>query len=550
MANRNTTESAMRWSFLPLCCCLLLNPTFGADEIDKKYPLGPQLKVLAQDVASPSYRELVLKKMLITDLAAEWQREATEDNPESFLTRHGGKEKVLADAGLKRAYERRVQIRDGFRDLMRQGFRRYNKKAPFDLGQKAEPAGTTTRKPDGAGRELSFVLPSAGAEKHWPRFRGPSGQGLTGARDLPVTWNKDGENILWKVKVPGRGNSSPVVWADRVFLTSASDDGSARFVHCFHRADGRLLWSRQAPAQNPERGVRDKNGYASSTPVTDGERVIAFLGSCGLVCYDLKGKLLWNHELQISTTHGTGSSPLLYKDLVILAQDQNRAASIFLALDKRTGKVFWQQQRAKAMGWATPVVVRVGDHDELILAGGEKVKGYDPATGKERWSLRGPTREVVPAIVVGKDLIYSASGRNGPTVALRPGGKGDVTETHLVWRAVRGGPHVPSPIYLGGRLYTVNDFGVATCHDAQSGRLIWTERIPDRFSASPIEAGGRLYFSAESGLTYVLRAADTFELVARNDLGSGILASPAVVEGTILIRTQNELVCIGAKKTP
>ncbi len=536
----------MRSSLLVLGCwalCLAL----WADEIDKKYPLGPQLRVLAQDAASPRYRQLVLEKMLVTDLAAEWQREATEDNPDSFLEKHGGKEKVLADVDLKRAYERRVQVREQFRALMREGFKRHRQQAPFDRGVKAEPAGTTTRVPRGAKLAISAVLPAEGADKHWPRFRGPGGQGLTGLKRLPVTWDKDSPNIVWRTKVSGRGNSSPVVWGDHVFLTSASDDGADRFVHAFNKSDGRQLWVREVPGDTQPERVRDKNGYASSTPVSDGERVIAFLGALGLVCYDFKGELLWHHEVQIRTTHGTGSSPVLYKDLVILVQDQNQANSIFLALDKRTGKLRWKQRRDRAMTWSSPVVLRVGDRDELIFAGAETVKGYDPNTGKELWSLRGPTYEVVPAVVFGNGLVYCASGRNGPTIALRPGGSGDVTETHLAWRAVRGGPHVPTPIVLGGRLFTVNDFGVTTCHDAETGRLIWQERIPDRFSASPIEAGGLLYFPAESGVTYVLKAADQFEVVARNDLGSPILASMAVADGRIIVRTQDELLCIGEK---
>jgi outer membrane protein assembly factor BamB len=193
-------------------------------------------------------------------------------------------------------------------------------------------------------------------------------------------------------------------------------------------------------------------------------------------------------------------------------------------------------------------VVRVGDHDELIQASAGAVRGYDPATGKELWVLNGPTVEVVPAVVVGKDLLYSASGRNGPFLGLRPGGNGDVTDTHLVWRAVRGGPHVPTPIYLDGRLYTVNDTGIATCLDAETGKNIWYDRIRDSFSASPIEAAGLLYFPAESGVTYVLKVGDKFEVVAKNDLGSPILASPAVVGGRLILRTQDELVCIGEKK--
>jgi outer membrane protein assembly factor BamB len=369
---------------------------------------------------------------------------------------------------------------------------------------------------------------------------------LTGLKSLPVHRSRDSSNIVWRTKVPQPGNSSPIVWGDRLFLTGANADGTARFLYCFSRTDGSPIWDRQAPAKPPEPGVRDKNGYASATPVTDGERVIAFLGSCGLVCYDFDGKLLWTFDdLKFDTTHGTGSSPLLYKDLVIFAHDQNRAESIFMALDKRTGKVVWKGERKKAMTWSTPVVIRAGDRDELIFAGAETVKGYDPVTGKELWSLAGPTYEVVPAIVTGDGLLYSASGRNGPTIALRPGGSGDVTETHLAWRAVRGGPHVPSPIYIGGRLFVVNDTGIATCFDGATGKLVWQDRIRDRFSTSPIEAGGLLYFASESGVTFVIRAADKFEIVAENDLGSPILASPAVVGDQIFLRTQEELVCIG-----
>ncbi len=518
-----------------------------ADEAADKYPLDAQLKVLAGDVKSERYRRLVLEQMLITDLAAEWQRVATADNADTFLEKHGGKEKVLADPLLKRAYERRVQIRNDYLDLMREGYRRYKQIPPFDKGAKAEIAGNVVRQPAAVAGALAVVLPSPGAETQWPRFRGPTGQGDTNQTGLPTVWDKDGRNIVWRTKLPGVGNSSPVIWGDNIFLTSADARGTERFVHCFGRSDGSLRWSRQVPARPPEPAVRDKNGYASATPVTDGERVICFLGSCGLVCYDFAGNLLWHYDaLTVKTTHGTGSSPLLYKDLVILSQDQNQADSIFLALDKRTGKKVWESKRPRAMTWTTPVVVHVGDHDELVLAGAETVRGYDPATGKELWSLRGPTQEVIPVIVVGTDLLYSASGRNGPTLGLRPGGSGDVTETHLAWRAVRGGPHVPSPTLVGGRLYTANDTGIISCLDAATGKLIYLERLSDRFSASPVVSGDLLYFPAESGITYVVRAGDTLDIVARNDLGAPILASPAVVAGRLYLRTAEELVCIGA----
>jgi outer membrane protein assembly factor BamB len=517
----------------------------GAPE---KYPLDPQLKVLAQDVRSERYRQLVLEKMLITDLAAEWQRVSTPDNADAFLARHGGKDKVLADAELKLAYEARVRIRDEFLDLMRQGYKRFRKEAPFDKGEKPEPAGTVLAKASAASLDLAVVPCCPGAERNWPCFRGPSGQGDTHEKSLPTTWDKSGRNILWRTKIPGTGNSSPIVWDNSIFLTSATNEGKERFVHCINRADGSIRWTRQAPERPPEKGVRDKNGYATATCVTDGQRVISFLGSVGLLCHDFDGKLLWHYDdMKIKTGHGVGSSPILYKDLVILLQDQNQSDSIFLALDKKTGQKIWQTRRPRAMTWTTPTVVRVAGHDELIAAGGEVVRGYDPLTGTELWSLQGPTREVIPVIVVGKDLIYSASGRNGPTLGLRPGGHGDVSATHLVWRAVRGGPHVPSPSLVNGRLYTANDTGIVTCLDAATGKLIYQERLPDQFSASPIVAGDLLYFPAESGVTYVVRAGDTLDVVARNDLGSPILASPAVMNGTILLRTESELVCVGAR---
>jgi outer membrane protein assembly factor BamB len=534
-------------AILPFIVCVPF--IAGADDdIDRKYPLDAQLAVLSRDITNDTYRKLVLEKMLITDLAAEWQRVATADNADSFLAQHGGKDKVDADPDLKRAYERRVQIRNDFLDLMRQGYKRYKKTAPFDQGAKAELAGTRTKAIAAAGARLSPVLPSVGAEHNWPRFRGPSGQGEAVGAVPPIEWNNAGKNILWRTKVPGHGNSSPVVWGDRIFLTSADEKGKERSVHCFDRADGKLLWSRKLPAKPPESGVRDKNGFATSTPVTDGERVIVFVGSCGLACFDFAGEQQWTYaDLKIRTIHGTGSSPLLYQDLVILIQDQNQSDSLFLALDKRTGKVVWKSERDKAMTWSTPVVVRAGDRDEMVMAGNRTVKGYDPRTGKELWSLDGPTEEVIPNIIVGPTLLYSASGRNGPTLALRPGGNGDVTETHLAWRAVRNGPHVPSPALVNGRLYTANDTGIFTCLDAATGKLLFSERVNDQFSASPVISGDLMWFAAESGKTYVVRATDHFEPVAKNDLGSPILASPAAIDGTLIIRTQDELVCIGRK---
>jgi outer membrane protein assembly factor BamB len=358
-------------------------------------------------------------------------------------------------------------------------------------------------------------------------------------------------NIQWRTGVPGSGNSSPVIWGNRIFLTSSGAEGTERSVHCIDRQLGTLLWSRTIAEHEVEPMVRDKNGFASATPVTDGQRVISFFGNGGLVCHDFDGNLLWHYPLpSFDTTWGTAASPLLYKESVILIHDQNKASSLFLVLDKRSGKLLFEgAPRAKSMGWSTPIVAKIEGRDELIYAGGMTVKGYDPATGEELWSLDGPTREVVPTVVVGPRLIYTASGRQGPTIAFRPGGRGDVTSTHQAWLKVRGGPHVPSPIYIDGRLYTVNDTGIATCLDGETGRQIWQARLRDLFSASPIVSGDLMYFCAESGMTYVLRAGDKLDVVAQNDLGSPILASPAAVQGKLYVRTAADLVCIGQPTT-
>lgn len=538
-------------SFLAVCRQLVLWAILSATalfaaESDEKYPLDAQLRVLAKDIQSERYRALVTQKMLATDLHAEWQRVATSDNADKFLESHGGEQKVMADPELTQAYERRVKIRDDFLNLMREGYKRYNIVPPFDKGEKAELAGTQTTTNAAGLLTLATVLPAPGSEQNWPRFRGPSGQGETRARNLPIKWDKSGENIVWRARIPGHGNSSPIVWDQTVFITSANEGGFERQVHALNRKTGKIIWSETVPAKSPEKGVRDKNGFASSTPATDGERVVAFLGSCGLVCYDFSGQLLWTYDkFKVETGHGAGSSPLIYKDLVILAQDQNKADSIFIAVDKRTGELRWQQTRPKAMTWSSPIVVHSGDRDELIVAGGKTVVGYNPLDGESYWTLTGTTVEVVPTVVVGPHLIISASGRNGPTIGFRPGGAGDVSATHLAWRTVRGGPHVPSPVLVGNRLFVVNDTGIATCLNSETGELIWQNRIEDSFSASPIVSNGLIYFPSETGVTYVLRAADEFEIVSQNDLGDPILASPAVVGDQMLIRTKEDLFFIG-----
>ena len=356
---------------------------------------------------------------------------------------------MLADPDLKRAYQRRVEIREKFLELMRVGYRRYKKPAPFDQGATAEKAATVSGKAGGAvwtwRPKLKVVLPA--------QERSSSGRvsvdrraGNSSAKNLPRTWNR-AENVVWHTELPGTGNSSPIIWGERIFLTSAGDEGAERSLIAFRSTDGKLLWTRTMPPRKAEPNVREKNGYASATPVTDGQRVIAFFGTGGLVAYDFAGRQLWQYDLpEFNTTWGTGSSPLLYEDSVHLVQDQNKADSIFVALDKRwNSSRRWRQSRGKAMGWSTPIVVRTGDRDELVYAGGESVRGYDPKTGRELWTMVGPTREVVPTILIGPDFCIQLQARQGPTLGLRPGGEGDVSDTHLAWRTPRAGRMSPRP---------------------------------------------------------------------------------------------------------
>ncbi len=529
----------------------------AGEKTGERYPLSLPLETLERDLASRDYHE-VLATMIPTDLAAEWQRVATRDNYHLFAKQHGGPEKVARDAELKAAYERRRRIATSFLDLMRKAYADKKLKAPFDDAalltrtlESLDRAGALEKLPSLAVRPL---LPAADAEKNWPSFRGPSGQGIVIDTRLPLRWSAT-ENVRWTAKLPGRGNSSPVVWDQRLFITAeepAETDAKKaveRLLLCFDRRDGRLLWRHAAPQPKDQEQLYWKNTFASSTPVTDGERVIVFLGNAGLLCCDLEGRRLWHRDLgTFPTVHGPASTPVLYKDLVIVIQDQINAASLCAAFDKRTGEKAWQRERKRSMCWASPVLLRVGDRDELIFNGSHDVISYDPATGEELWKVSGTSQEAIPMIVAGGGLLYSTSGRNGPTMAIRPGGRGDVTTTHVVWRHERGGPHVPSPAYHDGRLYLISDTGVLACHDAAIGEPLWQKRLRGRFSMSPLVIGDKLLLVNESGVAYVFRSAARYEQLAENDLGETVLATPAVLDGRLYFRTEGQLMCVGEEK--
>jgi len=386
--------------------------------------------------------------------------------------------------------------------------------------------------------------------RYWPRWRGPSGQGLVSGTGYPDKWSAT-ENILWKTAVPGRGHSSPIVWGDRIFVTTAYDDGARLSLIAFRRSDGTRLWETFAP-QGTRDSVYPKNSYASATATTDGTLVYVSFGSRGVMAFDFDGKLAWRQDFgPIANYHGPAGSPLLYKDRIILYQDQDRN-SFITALDSRTGRPAWKTSRNATVGWGTPVAIRVGNRDEIIVNGQRSVYAYDPATGRELWRCNGTTFEVIPTPVVGFGMVFSSSGRAGPTIAIRPGGTGDVTGSHVVWSSPRGSPFVPSPVLYNDQLYTVNDMAsIVTSFDARTGRPVWQGRLGterrEGFSASPVAFDGKVFFTNDDGETFVLRAGPEFRLLQVNRIGEPTLASPALVDGRWYMRTDKNLIAIGTK---
>ncbi|MDA1092365.1 MAG: PQQ-binding-like beta-propeller repeat protein [Acidobacteria bacterium] len=407
---------------------------------------------------------------------------------------------------------------------------------------------------------VRMVPPPNDGERFWPRWRGPSGQGVVEGSGYVDTWSET-TNVRWRTPVPGVGHSSPIVWGDQVFLTTSRDGGRRLSVLSFRRSDGALLWETDAPDGRVEQH-HDKNTPASATPTTDGERVYASFGSRGLLAVDFDGSVVWHRDLgQIENYHGPAGSPLLYGDTVIIYQDQgasfgaginrNASGAFVIALDAASGETRWRTERSASVGWGSPIAISLGDHDELIVSSSRDVRSYAPTTGEELWLCEGNLFEVIPTPVVGLGLVFCTSGRAGPTLAIRPGGRGDVTKSHVAWKTTRGSPFVPSPLLYGDYLYTLNDMSsIVTCLNARTGETVWQERLgrpqQEAISASPVVVDDKLFITNDDGVTYVLRTGPTFELLHTNDIGARTLASPALVDGVWYIRTVDGLIAIGA----
>lgn len=391
----------------------------------------------------------------------------------------------------------------------------------------------------------------------WPEFRGPTGQGHTTATGLPIEWSAE-KNVVWKQPVPGTGWSSPVVGRGRIYLTTAlPGPGSTPSLRtlCLDAGDGRVLWNTEVftAAESREQTIHQKNSQASPTPILADERLYVHFGHHGTACLDLAGQILWrNPDLGYASVHGNGGSPVLVGDRLIFSADGS-ASPFVVALAARTGEVVWKVARTadakQKFSFATPLLITVDGRPQLIAPGSGAVSALDPADGRELWRVRyGGGYSVVPRPVFAHGLLFIATGYNrADLLALRPDGEGDVTDSHLAWRTTKGAPLTPSVVVVGDELYAVNDAGIASCWDARTGTVHWQERLEGNYSASPIAADGKIYFLSEDGVGTVVRAARTFEKIATNKLGERTLASYAVADGALFIRTATQLYRLGQK---
>lgn len=393
----------------------------------------------------------------------------------------------------------------------------------------------------------------------WPEFRGPTRDGHSTATGLPVEWSPT-KNLVWKAELPGRAWSSPIVMGDRIYLTNAvgatdstnpQDTYSLRLL-ALNAVDGKVLWDVEVfHVEHPHAlGVHGKNSYASPTPVYEDGRIYAHFGHFGTACVDETGKILWKTtDLAYKPVHGNGGCSVLVGNLLIFNADAGEAPFI-AALDKATGKLKWKQPRQsdakKTFSFCTPLVIEVNGRTQIISAGSNIVSALDPRDGSEIWRVRYEGYSVVPRPVYGQGLVFLSTGYDhASALAIRPDGQGDVTDTHIVWRAEKGAPLTPSMLLIGADLYMVSDQGIVSCMDAKSGSVYWQERVSRPTSASPIYADGRIYIQDELGSGYVLKPGHQLELLAKNDLGEKSLASPAVWGNKLLIRTQGALWCFG-----
>jgi outer membrane protein assembly factor BamB len=429
----------------------------------------------------------------------------------------------------------------------------------------------------------SFVVSivSAAAAANWPQWRGPDGSGISTEKNLPAEWGPK-KNIKWKTAIEGRGHSSPIVWENKIFVTTAVEGDvvpgakAARhlldnkdFVHpdsvgankkhtfkviALNRDSGKILWESVAWEGTPYDDRHRKSSYAASTPATDGNLVYAYFGSEGLYAYDFNGKLAWKAQLGklANLGMGTGTSPILFENLVIVQADEdNGEASFIVAFDKKTGKEVWKTPRKVQISWSTPLLVRTSKRAELIASGTESIIAYDPATGKELWTHKGVESNAIPSPVANNEMVYLVAGFPAKiAMAIRLGGSGDLTGTQNVpWQYAKGTAYVPSPILYGDYLYLTTDRGILTCIDAKTGAVKYEGGripIPATFTASPVAFDGKILLTSEDGDTFLVKAGPKHEIIGTNSIGEPVYASPAIADGRIYIRGEKNIYCIGS----
>jgi outer membrane protein assembly factor BamB len=415
---------------------------------------------------------------------------------------------------------------------------------------------------------------------NWPQWRGPDGSGISNEKNLPSEWSPT-KNIKWKTPIDGRSHSSPIVWDNRVFLTTSIEgevvpgakavkhfDKDKEYVHpdsvgadrkhtfkvlCIDRDTGKILWQSTAWEGTPYDNRHRKSSYAASTPATDGKLVYAFFGTEGLYAYDFKGNLAWKAQLgNLGTVGmGTGTSPILFENLVIVQCDEENGASSFIvALDKKTGKEVWKTPRKVQVSWSTPLLVRTAKRAELITSGTEFLISYDPATGKELWRHKGVESNAIPSPVANNEMAFLVAGFPAKIAyAIKLGQNGDLTETpNVMWKYEKGTAYVPSPILYGDYLYLTTDRGILTCIDAKTGEVKYEGGripIPATFTASPVAFENKILMTSEDGDTFIVKAGPKHEILGTNSVGEPVYASPAIADGRIYIRGEKNLYCIG-----
>ena len=424
--------------------------------------------------------------------------------------------------------------------------------------------------------------------QNWPQFRGPGATGVTEGAAKAVKFDASTSvNVRWKTPIPGLSHASPVVWGNKVFVVTAVSAGKdeTRFglfgdvapvkddpkhawkVYALDKATGKVLWEQTAIEEIPKVKRHPKSSHAASTPATDGKYLVVNFGSEGLYAYNLDGKLMWKTDLgvldsgwfyDVDYQWEYGSSPIIYKNLVFVQADIQKN-SFIAAYDLKTGKQVWKSTREELPSWGTPTVYEGPQRAELITVGPKAIRGYDPATGKELWHL-GPMSEITtPTPFVALDLIFVTSGYAPiqPIYAIKPGGNGDLTlpqgkesSDFIAWSKQRGGPYMPTPIVYGELLYTCSNQGVLTAYNAKTGERVYQERLGGTggaFTASPVASDGKIYLSSEDGDVFVVKAGPKYELLAKNPVGEVMMATPAISDGLLIVRTVSNLYAFGEK---